>query len=443
MQDTKDRYSSSERHSEERSTDVEEDIKKLMGKKTDNLDKKMSVSLDQADTTISLLRQLALQYDELEAFFKSHDPKVRDDFPAELLTELVKSSKISPTLCKMVESVTEEAKKLRRENELLKVSEKSTREQLDNNTGSHRSLKLEVKYLNQALKEATKEIKKQKDEAAAQRKRILEMETSLEAQKKIAKSLLQDKKVSNKETDIHEEEKQILQDMIKHKDAEVERAKREKEEMAYEKQKIRREYEVLHIQYSRLKKRAELKEKALYSCTEEMELLIKQMDKLSKSDMQKKERLEYMEINKKKRLYDSHLGNRAKEQPAYPVKGHKVQAAPARYARAEQKPKGKPIIQPEVIPDETDQTETSEPANESITDIPISFSQAVDNASVPDLDSISSDRTATSYKDMQRKTEEMSKKLKDLENLLSEIKRSNDSELDKVEEKINYKTKRT
>ncbi|KAI5153311.1 hypothetical protein NEPAR06_0347 [Nematocida parisii] len=442
MQGAKNRNRSVEDHSEERSTDVEEDIRKLMNQKSESVDKKKSsISIDQVETTISLLKQLAIQYDGLEVFLNSYKSKESEELPTELLTELVKSSKISPTLCRMIESVTEEVKALQRENTLLKVSEKTVRERLDSNSGNQRSLKMEVKYLNQALADATKEIKRQKDDAAEGRKRILELEASLDAQKKIAKGLLRDKKVSNKETDIHEEEKQILQSIIKHKDEEVEKAKREKEEIFYEKQQLRREHEMMQIQYARLKQRADLKEKALYTCTAEMESLIKQMDKLSRSEMQKKERLEYLEINKKKKQHDSELAERQKTRRYEPITTPKVRAPSAKKHAVVKKPSVEKSLHPEVIPDESDTSEHSESVNESITDIPVSFSQAVDNASVSDVESVSSNKTTTSFKEMQRKTEEMSKKFRELENLLGEIKRSNDSELDKVEEKIDHKTR--
>ncbi|KAH9386087.1 uncharacterized protein NEMAJ01_0983 [Nematocida major] len=435
MQGMREGQSTAEHHSEEKSTDVEEDIRNLMNKKQKYAEKEVEPELESIETTISLLKQLSLQYDELEAFLRSSKPGTGDQFPVELVSEIVKSSRISPSLCKMVECVTEQVKVLKKENELLKVSETSVRGQFEDATTTHRTVKMEAKYLNKALNEAAKEIKRQKEEASAQRKRIFELEASLESQKKISKELLRDKKVSNKETDIHEEEKQVLQGIIEHKDAELEKARRSQEEMSYEKQKIKREHEVLLIQYSRLKKRAEIKEKALNACTLEMEELIKQMDKLSKSDLQKRERLEYLAINKKKKEYDAQKmqteGERRRRDKRSEI--YASRNAPARSSGAH---KPREVAHSVVVTDETEETDVSGLGSESITDIPVSFSQAVDDASVSDVESNSTNKTTTSFREMQKKTEEMTKKFKELENLLNEIKKTNDSELDKVEEKI-------
>ncbi|KAI5192040.1 hypothetical protein NEMIN01_1788 [Nematocida minor] len=443
MQETRE---GAEFHSEEKSTDVEEDIRKLMNKKVKHSEKQKDLPIETVETAISLLKQLTVQYDELEAFFKTAKPENTEQFPIELVSEIVKSSKISPVLCKMIENIAEQNKELRKEGDLTKVSEVSIKNQLEQVNTSYRTAKMEAKYLNQALNEATKEIKKQKEEFAQQRKRVLELETALDAQKKLAKELLRDKKVSNKETDIHEEEKQVLQSIIEHKDKEIEKIKAQEEEAVYDRKRIKREHEVLQIQYNRLKKRAELKEKALNNCTTEMEGLIKQMDKLSRSEMQKKERLEYLAINNKKKEYDTQAYATSKSRAGH-VRATKAQTEKAKTAEPAARVKDLPAgesasvrrntpMQPEVIPDETEESEREQ----SITDIPISFSHAVDDASVSDMeDTVSSNKTATSFKEMQKRTEEMAKKFKELENLLSEIKKSNDSELDKVEERINHR----
>lgn len=417
----------------DKSTDVEEEIRNLMNKKGNTEGKKRDVSEESVDSAISLMKQLTIQYDGLEAYLKAHKTDTEEEFPMEIVREIIKSSRISPALCKMIERVSEQNRSLHDEIRKSKASEAAIKKQLEDTTTGYRTMKLETKYLSQTINEATREIKKQKEEAAAQRKRIFELESALEGQRKIAKELLRDKKITNKETEIHEEEKQILQGIIEQKDKEIEQAKVSEETAVYEKKKTKREHEVLQIQYARLKKRAELKEKALSSCTAEMDRLIKQLDKLSKSDMIKKERLEYLEINRKKKEYDAQSGTapREREKRKNPYILEKDTREHGTEAHSTERKDKRPYKELSVEREQEEQ---------SISDIPVSFSQAVDDASVSDSEvTASSNKTTTSFREMQKRTEEMAKKFKELENLLSEIKKSNDSELDKVEERINHK----
>lgn len=474
-----------ETHSEEtnKTTDVEEDIRNLMNKKQNKTSKQEEIPAESVESAISLLKQLSIQYDEIEAHLKQMKTERTEDFPIELVGEIVKSTKISPALCKMIERISEQNKTLQSQIDLNKAAGTTIKNQLEDKSTAYRTVKLETKYLSQALTEATKEIKKQKEEGAAQRKRILELEAALDTQKKISKEFLREKKVRNKEEDIHEEEKQILQGIIEEKDKEIERSKIKEEEAIYEQKKTKREYEILAIQHARLKKRAEIKEKALNSTTAEMERLIVQLDKLSKSDMIKKERLEYLEINNKKKEYDRQREDRRRigqlprtdrtdRKNKIDKKEEKINEKDKRSEKIAQIPQIDRVDRTnEPVQDNSDGsndlddsdqlagpgrgrkrrqrgTELNQaPLNQldksgsdsSFSDVPISFSEAVNDASVSIDDSASSNKTTTSFKEMQKRTEEMAKKFKELENLLQEIKKSNDSELDRVEERITKK----
>jgi len=432
---------------EEVSSDVEEDIRKMLNKRQQAV--KLpggagGVMENEFLEALALMKQLSSQYDEIEGYLKKvSENRDVEAFPVEVIGTFVKSTKISPTLIKIVSSTAEENKNLHKEIAKSKKQEDVLKEQLKDIAAAEKTKKLETKYLEQAVQDAAKELKIARNDALIQRKKILELEAALETQKKIGKELLREKSGLHKERDIHEEEKSLLRKIIEEKDAEAEDLKRKEEEMRYEMQRVQRDNEILQIQYQRQKKRAEVKEKALSMCNLEMERMIKQLDKLTKMDTQKKEKLEHLSIIKKrlehenKTLYNTRTQGRTREQE------EKREAPDHRRGRDSRK--------------KEDAWSSSEGTSERATDIPpgsMSYSQAVEDASLPsshselearaetESESSTGEKTTTSFKEMQRKTEEMTQRFRELENLLQEIKKGNDKEMNKVEEKTNRYTRR-
>lgn len=418
----------------EGSTDAEEDIKKLLTHKKSPPKPVTSKEIETArvldnevQESIRLMKQLSLQYDEIEGYIKSIEKSTKEKgdsepFPIELVSSFIKATRISPSLTKIVTSISEDNKSLRRELNSMRREEENKSSQLQALLAAEKTKKHEARYLDQTIKDLTKELKAQREECIHQRKKILELETSLSAQKKICKQLLNEKSTVQREIDIHEEEKTLLKNIVEEKDAQIDHLNERLEEMGYNTQTLRKETEILKIQNNRLIKRVDLKEKVLTACNKEMEKLIKQLDRLSRTDTQRKEKLEYLKIIKKRLEHenrtlqppDSKRANKTLEKSIQPEKHYNL----------------------EELSEDKREEKTEEKTEEDSTDnisVTHSFSQAVDDASVPDISTSTTEKTTTSFREMQKKTEEMSRKFRELEDLLQDIKKSNDSGMHAVD----------
>ncbi|OAG29939.1 hypothetical protein NEDG_01486 [Nematocida displodere] len=447
--------------SEEESRDVDEDIKKMMAqqsqpKEADTSKETAAPTEIEVSKTIELMKQLATQYDELEGYLRRAESSqdVQDGFPVDLVTSLVKSTKISPTLIKMVSTLSEESKELRKEMAVLKSREEKVVTQVNNLNTTERAKKLELKYLEQSVSETSRELKAARDETYAQRKKILELEAALDAQKKIGKELLQTKTATQQEIDIHDNEKSLLKRVIDDKDSVIERLKCKYEDLEYEVKRTRRENDIFKIQHIRLQKRADLKDKALDACNQEMDKMIRQLDRLTKMDTQKKEKLEYLKIIKKRLEHENkdlyavprqRPSSAQQTDPNHRPEDLSKEPKPPRRAGHPPHTARPSTAKPASRPDHLDLEDlTSSEVSESELPRPVtSFSRAVDTASLPSESEASEEtRTASSFKEMQQKTDEMTKKFKELERLLQEIKKGNETELERVESKIPYRPER-
>ncbi|KAI5188461.1 hypothetical protein NECID01_0092 [Nematocida sp. AWRm77] len=428
---SQERRSRKEESAGEESSDIKEDIKKMMSQTQTGHAQKVPAreeppSEAEVSEVIRLMKALAFQYDEIEGYLKSVAERTEEmkteTFPVELIGSLVQATTLSPSLVKIMASLSEENKALRKTNEDAKTEGEKAKAQLQSLGASEQSKKLEMKYLHQTVSDATKELRAFREDAQQQRKRIIELEAALEAQKKITKELLREKTVVQKSTDIHEEEKKLLKRLIDEKDEVAEALQRKNEELEYESKACKRELTLLNIQYMRMCKRADLKDKALSMCNAEMERLISQLDRLTRMDTQKKERLEYLKIIKKR------LENENKD-----LLGRASLSRPKR----------------EVFPQDT-LPQTIEPLSSDDFER-AEFSPAgqrgeryVEDASVSaeDSESISGsgNRTTTSFKEMQKKSDEITRKFAELENLLQEIKKGNEVDMDTVEDRISQST---
>ncbi|KAI5171977.1 hypothetical protein NEFER03_1242 [Nematocida sp. LUAm3] len=416
---------------EERSTETQEDINSLLSKQPterNNTNIKESsfqgnVSLDSSELKeiVGLMKQLSLQYDEIEHHIKQVNEGRKEEtepFPVDLVVSFVKSTRISPSLIKLISSISEENKTLRRDIEEARKKEESVADKLHEVSSEKRMKKQETKYLEQTIKDLTKELKIQKEETVAQRKKLLETEAALSSQKAICKGLLKDKSSVNKELDIHEQETSLLKNMIDEKNQQIDHLSKQYEETKYDIQNLRRKLELSKIQSVRMQKRAELKERALAICNEEMDKMIKQLDRLSKMDIQKREKLEHLKILKKRLEHENkeYMGMQPKKmyQPSL-------------------KPQQKKISEEKEFHSDSEISNIQQSDAESI---PISFEQALEHESLPESEN-NTERTTTSFREMQKKTEEMTRKFQELEDLLQEIKKGTDSDLNHVEERIN------
>ncbi|KAI5179572.1 hypothetical protein NEOKW01_0035 [Nematocida sp. AWRm80] len=440
------------------STETEEEIRKMLDKVPSQTPEGLSVHTEEnipsekdIHRIISLMSQLSIQYDELEGYLKglSTDPRLTDTFPIEVVSSFIKSTRISPTLLKIISTLTEETKKQQKEIGELKKREDTANTKLGEIISAERTKKLETKYMEQSLKEATKEIKAQREDVLLQKRRILELEGALEAQKKISKGLLREKTATQKEIDIHEEEKRLLKEIIDKKDGMLEQMARTNEEQAFDLKRIQRENEILEIQQTRLRKRLELKDRTLTACTTEVEKLIKQLDRLTKMDTHMKEKLEHLKIIKTRLEHENQLLQRSRKNTAHP--GDKYTSRKETYQnnhprktththsehqqpRERQRHRNTEYTETEDSQYSQSHSEPSKPDTLSEPDL-FQNSQPETTDSYHGTES-TSDRTATSFREMQKKTEEMSKKFKELEDLLKEIKHGNEEELASVEQKI-------
>lgn len=416
---------------EEKSTETQEDINSLLSKQPTERSKTNSKeSPSQANTSISsselreiveLMKQLSMQYDEIEEHIKQVSEGRKEEtepFPVDLVVSFVKSTRISPSLVKIISSISEENKALRGEAAEARRREEELVEKLQEISSDKRMKRQETRYLEQTIKDLTRELKIQREEAVSQRKRLLEAEAALSSQKAICKGLLKDKSSVQKEIDIHEQEVSLLKNMIDDKNQQIDHLTKKAEETKYEMQNLRRNLEISKIQAVRMQKRAELKEKALSICNAEMDKMIKQLDKLSKMDVQKREKLEHLKILKKRLEYEN-----KEYMDSHPKK---------LYQPSLKSPKKK-------MPEEKEFHSDSEISNHPQTDaesVPLFFEQALDHESSPESEA-TTEKTTTSFREMQKKTEEMTKKFQELEDLLQEIKKGTDSDLNRVEERIN------
>lgn len=440
---------------DEESTDVEDEIKKMMNQTVRSSSQKVTVEIEkEIDNTVSLLKQLSIQYDELQSLLVSIPKDSAEAFPIDVVASFVRASQISPSLVKMLSSLSEETKTLRRESAKTSAQLKDAVVKMHEVSQKSQSEQLERKFLENTVKDATLELKASRDAMATLRKKLIELEAALDAQKKINKELLMSKKITLKERDVHEEEKKILRALIEEKDSAFHGLSLKLEQEEFEKKRLKRDLDVLRIQFLRLQKRAELKDTALETCNREMERMIKQLEHLSKMDTEKKEKLQYLKIIKKRlETENRHLLSLGGSSDT--VKGRSLAAVNGRstatadlgaqdvshhmanqYTQKNTSYKKNPKNQSRngSEPEKTYELEeisqdSAEPANAAEREIedrdaqnvPSSFRNAV-SSSVPS-ESDSADKTATSFREMQKKTEEMSKKFKELEILLQEIKR--------------------
>ncbi|KAI5185739.1 hypothetical protein NEHOM01_1031 [Nematocida homosporus] len=353
----------------------EENIKKLLTQPASvSSAAKTSQPAKDLPEVLSLMKQLSHQYDELAAYLKSlstRSDESTDNLPVDLLSSFVQSSRISPSLVKIISTVADENKSLRAEADELRKREEKLAAKLQDISSNTKTKKHELKYLQQTTEDLTNELRQQREEAATIRRRLLETEAALASQKKITKQLLE---TSAEQTaaETHEAEKALLKRLAEEKAAEADDASRRAEEAQYALQSLRRDLEIAKIQNTRLKTRADLRESALSACNQEMERLMKQLERLARTETQHKERLAHANILQKRREI--------------------------------QKPRPDFDLSP--TPD------------------PESFG----------LESESS--TATSFQEMQKKTEEMTKKFQELEELLEDIKKGNDSDMHKVGDRV-------
>lgn len=427
---------------DEDSTDVEDEIKKMMGRAARvSSSLKPTVEIEkEIDTAVSLLKQLSLQYDELMGLLLSL-PKdsAADAFPIDVVASFVRASQISPSLVKMLSCLSEETKTLRKDAAKTSAQLKDAVVKMHEVSQKSQTEQLEKRFLEQTVKDATLELKASREALASLRKKVLELEAALDAQKKINKELLLSKKITLKEGDVHEEEKKILRALIEEKDSAFHSLSIKLEHEEFEKKRLRRDLDVLRIQFLRLQKRAELKDAALENCNREMERMIKQLEHLSKMDTEKKEKLQYLKIMKKRlETENRHLlslggssapadsgvqdvGFRSAEQST-----RKNTGSPKKTQSQSRNGSGpeKTYDLEEISQDSAGPADAAEREIEDMDarNVPSSFRNAVSSSANPS-ESDSGDRTATSFREMQKKTEEMSKKFKELEILLQEIKR--------------------
>lgn len=427
---------------------------------------------------IGLLRQLEKQYDELLSYIKH--PKLEpeaegrekgkegeglQEVPVEFTSSLIRSTRISPTLIKIVTLLTAENKELREAQKEKERKLEALKEEKQRTHEDERARKMELKYMEQTITEMSGMIENLKGDKERGRKRVLELETAFDEVKKMNKELLKAKKEIYREVELHEKEAELLRKLLEEKEAAEEEGRKKAMGLEQDLKKAKRESDVLKIQNDRLAKRVEIKDGALDACNKELMGMINKLEKTARADAERSERMEYLSIINKRLEYENkELKAHRKRGPVGPVKREKSGTKEDAELEVQnffgeeevrEKAQSAEEVSPEPVkplaasgkplPPEPIQEAAATRARQSAGALeePIasgSFEKAIEEPSFPSSstdDTQATDRTTTSFREMRSKTEQMAKKFLELDSLLQEIKRGNESELEKVEKQIN------